>query len=80
MPRLLQKPGGSVLLFVVSISGSVLGTLSDLLPWILGGVALLAGLLAVFVLEATSRRKDQALALVDDLELKNRELDRVIAE
>jgi hypothetical protein len=80
MPRLLQKPGGSVLLFVVSISGSVLGTLSDLLPWILGGVALLAGLLAVFVLEATSRRKDHALALVDDLELKNRELDRVIAE
>ncbi len=73
------KPGGSVLLFVVSISGSVLGTLSDLLPWILAGVALLAGLLVVFVLEATARRKDQALALVDDLELKNGELDRVIA-
>ena len=74
------KSGGSTLLFVVSISGTVLGTLSDLLPWILAGVALLAGLLVVFVLEATSRRKDQALALVDVLEHKNIELDRVIAE
>lgn len=74
------KVGESTLLFVVSISGSVLGTLSEALPWILAGVALLAGLLVAFVLEATSRRKDQALALVDVLEHKNIELDLVIAE
>jgi signal transduction histidine kinase len=74
------KPGDSTVLFVVSISGSVLGTLSGDLPWILAGVALLAGLLVAFVLEATSRRKDQAVALVEVLEHKNNELDRVIAE
>ena len=76
----LPKSGDSTLLFVVSISGSVLGSLSDALPWILGGIALLAGLMVVFVFEATSRRKDQALALVDVLEHKNIELDRVIDE
>jgi signal transduction histidine kinase len=74
------KPGASTLLFVVSISGSVTGTLPGLLPWILAGIALLAGLLVAFVLEATSRRKDQALALVDVLERKNIELDRAMAE
>ena len=36
------KVGESTLLFVVSISGSVLGTLSEALPWILAGVALIA--------------------------------------
>jgi signal transduction histidine kinase/CheY-like chemotaxis protein len=76
----VPKAGSSTLLFVVSISGTVLGTLSDLLPWILAGVALLAGLLVAFVLEATSRRKDQALALVAVLEQKNIELDQAIAE
>ena len=74
------KPGASTLLFVVSISGSVVGTLSVLLPWILAGIALLAGLLVAFVLEATSRRKDQAFALVEVLEHKNIELDRAISE
>ena len=76
----VAKSGSSTLLFVVSISGSVLGNLSDLLPWILAGVTLLGGLLVAFVLEATSRRKDQALALVEVLEHKNLELDRAMAE
>jgi signal transduction histidine kinase/CheY-like chemotaxis protein len=74
------KPGASTLLFVVSISGSVTGSLPHLLPWILAGIALLAGLLVAFVLEVTSRRKDQALALVDVLEHKNGELDRAMVE
>jgi signal transduction histidine kinase/CheY-like chemotaxis protein len=76
----VPKPGASTLLFVVSISGSVTGALSHLLPWILAGIALLAGLLVAFVLEATSRRKDQAFALVEVLEHKNIELDRAMAE
>jgi signal transduction histidine kinase len=68
------------LLFVVSATGSLAGSLSDLLPWILGGVAILFGLMAAFVVEATSRRKDQALTLVTDLEDKNEALDRAMAE
>ena len=56
------------LVFVVEAHGSLIGTLSDLLPWILGAVALVFGLLVAFVVEVTGRRKDQALTLVDDLE------------
>ena len=68
------------LLFVVEADGSLVGTLSDLLPWILGGVAIAFGLLVAFAVEITSRRKDQALALVSDLEDKNAALDRSMAE
>jgi len=53
--------------------------LSDSLPWVLGAVALLAGLMAVFVVEATSRRKDQAESLAD-FEHKNLALDRAFRE
>ncbi len=74
------KSGHGVVLFVVSSSGSLVGGLQGFLPWILAVVAVLAGLLVVFVVEATSRRKDQALALVVDLEEKNKELDRAMAE
>ena len=77
---LSPKSPGEGLLFVVSATGSLVGRLSDLLPWILGGVAILFGLLAAFAVEATSRRKDQALKLVDDLEDKNAALDRANAE
>jgi len=73
----VSEPG---LLFVVSTNGSLVGGLSDMLPWILGGVAILFGLLVAFVVEATSRRKDQALSLVADLEEKNSALDRAMAE
>jgi len=68
------------LLFVVSASGSLIGKLSVQLPWILGGVAIVFGLLAAFVVEATSRRKDQALSIVADLEDKNVALDQAMAE
>jgi hypothetical protein len=44
------------LLFVVSTSGSLIGGLSDVLPWILGGLSILFGLVAAFVVEFTSRR------------------------
>jgi signal transduction histidine kinase len=74
------KSAGSGLLYVVSATGSLVGGLGNLLPWILGGVALLFGLLAAFVVEVTSRRKDQAVALVGDLEEKNAALDLAIAE
>jgi signal transduction histidine kinase len=74
------KPGDGVLLFVVSSTGPTDGGLAHLLPWILASIALLAGLLVIFVVEATSRRKDQALALVDDLEEKNAELDRAMTQ
>ena len=57
-----------------------MGRLSDLLPWILGGVTLLFGLLAAFVVDVTSRRKDQAFGLVADLEDKNAALDRAMEE
>jgi signal transduction histidine kinase len=72
--------GPSTLTFVVSISGPILGTLSTLLPWILAAVAVLAGLGVAFVLEVIWRRKDQALALVDDLERKNEELDTAMTQ
>jgi signal transduction histidine kinase/CheY-like chemotaxis protein len=68
------------LLFVVSPSGSLVGALPNLLPWILGALAIVFGLLTAFVVEATSRRKDQALSLVTDLEDKNAALDRAMAE
>jgi signal transduction histidine kinase/type II secretory pathway pseudopilin PulG len=74
------KPGDEAVLFVVSSTGSGVGGLSNLLPWILAIMAILGGLLVVFVVEATSRRKDQALALVADLETKNAELDRAMTE
>jgi signal transduction histidine kinase len=74
------KSGQAALLLVTSFTGLSLGWLSRALPWILALVALLAGLLVVFVVEATSRRKNQALALVVDLEQKNAELDRAMAE
>ncbi|MGH9019085.1 MAG: ATP-binding protein, partial [Acidimicrobiales bacterium] len=74
------KGSDDVLLFVVSSTGNAAGRLSVLLPWILGFVGLLAGLLVVFVVEVTARRKDHALALVADLEEKNEALDRVMTE
>ena len=74
------KSGDGTLLFVVSSTGPTIGTLANLLPSILAVIAILAGLLVVFAVEATSRRKDQALALVDDLEEKNAELDRAMTE
>jgi signal transduction histidine kinase len=74
------KRGESDLLFVVGATGSPVGLLSDLLPWILAGVAILAGLLLAFVVETTARRKDEALALVTHLEEKNAELDRAMDE
>lgn len=76
----VPSPGPSTLMFVVSISGPILGTLSGLLPWILAAVAVLAGLGVACVLEVIWRRKDQALALVDDLERKNAELDTAMTE
>jgi len=74
------KPGDETLLFVVSSTESGTGRLSDLLPWLLGGVAILVGLLVAFILEIVYRRKDEALSLVADLESKNAELDRALAE
>jgi signal transduction histidine kinase len=74
------RSGGGVLLFVVSSTDVTVGLLSGLLPWILGAIAILAGCLMMFVVEVTSRRKDQALALVADLEDKNTELDRAMTE
>jgi signal transduction histidine kinase len=74
------KAGDDSLLFVVSSTKSAAGVLSGLLPWILAGVAVLAGLLVAFVVEVVYRRKDQAFNLVTDLENKNRELDRALEE
>ena len=75
-----SSSAGGKLLFVVSATGSLVGSLSDALPWILAGVCLLFGLLVAFVVEVTSRRKDQALTLVGHLEAKNAELDLAMAE
>ena len=74
------KHGDELLLFMVSSTGNPVGGLSELLPWILAGVAILAGLLVAFVVEVTYRRKDEALILVSDLEDKNSKLDRALAE
>lgn len=75
-----SKTSAADLLFVVTASGSLIGALPDSLPWILGGLAIVFGLLVAFVVEATSRRKDQALTLVAHLEEKNAALDLAIAE
>ncbi|HUC36904.1 MAG TPA: ATP-binding protein [Acidimicrobiales bacterium] len=74
------RAGAGDLLFVVSSSGSTLGTLPNLLPWLLAVVALLAGILVAFVVEWTARRRDSALRLVGDLEQKNAALDHAMAE
>ncbi len=75
-----RKPGAQALLFVVSSSGSILGTLPDLLPWILAAVVLLGGIVATFVVESTARRRDFAVALASDMKQKNAELDRALTE
>jgi len=75
-----SKPGDEALLFVATSRGSVLGVLSDLLPWILAIVAVVLGLLVAFVFESTARRRDVALAMVSDLEKKNIALDHAMAE
>jgi signal transduction histidine kinase/CheY-like chemotaxis protein len=72
--------GTGTLLFVVSSTGPIVGTLANALPWILAGVMILAGILVAFVVESTARRRDSALQLVKDLEEKNDELDRAMAE
>jgi signal transduction histidine kinase/CheY-like chemotaxis protein len=72
--------GSSTILLAVSVSGSLTGTLPGLLPWILGVIALLVGVLVAFSLEVTYRRRDHALALVDDLAGKNAKLDEAMAE
>ncbi len=74
------KPTDETLLFVVSSDTSTLGTLANLLPWILAVVMILGGILVAAVVESTLRRKDSALRLVEDLEQKNHELDRAMAE
>ncbi len=74
------KPASSTILLVVGVSGSLIGTLTGFLPWILAGISLLVGILVAYAVEATSRRRDHALALVDDLAEKNTELDRAMAE
>jgi signal transduction histidine kinase len=76
----IPKPGATALLFVVGSNGSDLGALADLLPWILAGVVILAGILVVFVVESSARRRNFALALVSDLEQKNAELDHAMTE
>ena len=72
--------GSSTILLVVSVSGSLTGTLPGLLPWILGVISLLVGLIVALGLEVTSRRRDHALSLVDDLARKNAKLDEAMAE
>ncbi len=74
------KADNDELLFVVGSTGSDLGTLTNLLPWILAGAMILVGILVVVVVESTARRRDSALKLVGDLEQKNAELDRAMAE
>jgi signal transduction histidine kinase/CheY-like chemotaxis protein len=74
------KPGSAALLFVVSSNGSDLGALADFLPWILAGMVILAGILVVFVVESSARRRNFALALVRDLEQMNAELDHAMTE
>jgi signal transduction histidine kinase len=74
------KPGAGALLFVVTSNNSGLTTLTNLLPWILGAVVLLAGVLVAFVVESSARRRKFAFALVGDLEQKNAELDRAMIE
>jgi signal transduction histidine kinase/CheY-like chemotaxis protein len=72
-------PAGD-LLFVVSSRDSLVGGLASFLPWILLVVMIMAGILVAFVVESTGRRRDSALRLVRDLEQKNAELDRAMAE
>jgi len=74
------KPGSSTILLVVGVSGSLIGTLTGFLPWILAGISVLVGILVAYAVETTSRRRDHALALVDDLAQKNLELDTAMAE
>jgi len=74
------KPGAGALLFVVTSDNSGLTTLTNLLPWILGAVVILAGILVVIVVESSARRRKFAFALVSDLEHKNTELDRAMIE
>ena len=84
----LDDPDGSTtsattngdLLFVVTATSPLTGRLSSLLPWILLGLSVLFGALVALVMEITSRRKDQALGLVADLEAKNHALDRAMEE
>lgn len=72
--------GGSRILLLVSVSRSLAGTWPRVLQWMLAAISLLVGIIVAAGIELTSRRRDQALELVDDLAHKNVELDRAMAE
>jgi len=76
----LSAKSGSVsfpgkLILVLDATGHLSGTTSALLPWLLLSLGAAATILVDIVLAVALRRRDLALVLVDDLEVKNSELD-----
>lgn len=72
--------GGQRFLLRVGATEPLTGSLTDRLPVLLLAAGLAAGVLVAFALQVTLVRRDHALALVDELETKNAEVERAIEE
>ena len=56
------------------------GSIANVMPWVLLAFGLVTSLAVVCLLEASQRRKDAALALVDQLERRNGEVDMALQQ
>jgi len=72
----VSSPGSLIL--VMDATTNLAGTSSAILPWLILSVGAGATIILDLVLALALRRRDQALVLVEDLEVKNAELDRAV--
>ena len=80
---LTSHPGSFVspghLIVSVSAKTNLSGNFAGNFPWILGLFGVLATLIVTGLLEVVSRRRDEALGLVEELEVTNTDLDAALA-
>ena len=77
-PRVVNRLqlGSEEPLFIVGARGSLVGPITALSPWIALTIGLVAAVILGSFVEMTRRSRDDALQLVDDLQLTNADLDR----
>ena len=80
---LTSHPGSFVspghLIVSISAKTNLSGNFAGIFPWILGLFGVLATLIVTGLLEVVSRRRDEALGLVEELEVTNTDLDAALA-
>jgi signal transduction histidine kinase/ActR/RegA family two-component response regulator len=75
-PGSFESPGH--LIVAISANTNLSGNFAGKFPWILGLFGLLATLIVTGLLEVVSRRRDEALGLVEELEVTNADLDAAL--